>query len=181
MLSGLPFSNLLYFAVILINCFFLYYYYLSILALSGFSLPVYVLQCDAFNQGHLRTFSQSETAPYYKQRIGCVDLIGNCPIFRLVNFDPKCFCHLEWCVAYTYPSFLCSCHMLFIKKLLIYWRAGYTNCLVRGIKVLCIYGQKSSLVTRQFHWSISLFPQLEVIILDLGTENSFFKKTRICL
>ena len=37
----------------------------------------------------------------YLKKIGCADLIGNCPIFRLVSFDPKGFRRLGWCLRNT--------------------------------------------------------------------------------
>ena len=53
------------------------------------------------------------------------DPIRNCPIFWLVSFDPKCFCHLQWCVIHTYLSVLCGCFFvkyecsIYIKGLVI--------------------------------------------------------------
>ena len=76
------------------------------------------------------------------------------------------------------------------KLLYIYWRAGYTYCSVRGIKLSCIYGGKSmqsgykTSFENIVHFSLPLilwFLQQEVIILDLGPEYSFVKKGRISL
>ena len=47
----------------------------------------FIRKVSRLQPGHLRTLSQSETAALTKNW----DLIGHCPILRLVSFDPKFF------------------------------------------------------------------------------------------
>ena len=84
------------------------------------------------------------------------------------------------------PVFLVWLLFSKIYRLLICWRASYTYCLVYKSALYLFWGEQSGYKTlfeniAKFSLPrnrILLFLQLEVIILDLGAENSLGKKKR---